>query len=501
MCGSVVFRVSTTEYHSASLLPPAHGLGRFRSTSRPACIRRLPNAQRPTSHIVLSIRRSCALLLVIVVAGCVTEKTGSNASSDSSKSTSASAPFTDSTATSPAVAAAAQAIDTASLLQHIKDLSADSMEGRAPGTPGEEKAVAYMTQQFKALGLKPGNPDGTYIQNVDLIGYKAHPTASFTARRQDDVAQVSRRLHRQLAARRDRDEVDNSDVVFVGYGVVAPEYGWDDYKGVDVKGKTILMLVNDPAGPRRPRTTRRARHDDVQGPGDDVLRPLDVQVRDRVARRARPRRSSSTRRARPAIRTRSSGQQLAGAVRRAIGRTPRIASPVEGWMTLEKAKELFRDAGQNFDSLKAAATRKDFKPVALDAKATFTSRSTRRQIQSKNVVAKLEGTRQEGRVRHLHARTGITSARTRRSRAIRSTTARWTTRSGSAALLEIAKAFTKLPTPPQRSILFLSVTAEEKGLVGAKYYAHAPALSARQDASRTSTWTGSTSGAGRATSP
>ena len=93
------------------------------------------------------------------------------------------APFTDTTATSPAVAAAAQAIDTASLLQHIKDLAADSMEGRAPGTPGEEKAVAYLTQQFKALGLQPGNPDGTYIQNVDLIGYTAHPTASFTAKR------------------------------------------------------------------------------------------------------------------------------------------------------------------------------------------------------------------------------------------------------------------------------------------------------------------------------
>src|SRR5205823_2212223 len=83
--------------------------------------------------------------------------------------------------TAPAVISAAQAITAQDLLQHIKDLSADSMEGRAPGTPGEDKAVAYITKQFQALGLKPGNPDGTYVQNVDLIGYTAHPTASFTA--------------------------------------------------------------------------------------------------------------------------------------------------------------------------------------------------------------------------------------------------------------------------------------------------------------------------------
>ena len=134
------------------------------------------------------------------------------------------------------------------------------MEGRAPGTPGEEKAVAYMEAQFKALGLKPGNPDGTYIQNVDLIGYKAHPTASYSA----GGKTISLKYPDDFIAnsRHDRAEtkVDNSDVVFVGYGVVAPEYGWDDYKGVDVKGKTILMLVNDPpirVAERHARSTRR----------------------------------------------------------------------------------------------------------------------------------------------------------------------------------------------------------------------------------------------------
>ncbi len=148
---------------------------------------------------------------------------------------------------SPAVNTAADAITADGILGHIKDLSADSMEGRAPGTPGEEKAVAYMEGQFKALGLKPGNPDGTYIQNADLIGYSSKPTFSYTAGKGRPVT-LKWPDDYVASSRHDRPEtkVDNSDIVFVGYGVVAPEYGWDDYKDVDVKGKTILMLVNDP---------------------------------------------------------------------------------------------------------------------------------------------------------------------------------------------------------------------------------------------------------------
>jgi hypothetical protein len=141
---------------------------------------------------------------------------------------------------------AQKVINATDFLQHIEDLSADSMEGRGPGTPGEQKAVAYMQSQFKSLGLAPGNPDGTYLQNAALVGYLSHPTATMTAggktvslKYPDDYIANSR--HRQPET-----DVNNSDIVFVGYGVVAPEYGWDDYMGVDVKGKTILMLVNDP---------------------------------------------------------------------------------------------------------------------------------------------------------------------------------------------------------------------------------------------------------------
>jgi len=135
------------------------------------------------------------------------------------------------------------------ILQHTKDISADEYEGRGPGTKGEELTVKYLTEQYQRLGLKPGNPDGTYVQKVPLVGFTGAPTASFTAGGKQlnlnfpqDYVAVSRRFVPES-------KVENSDVVFVGYGVVAPEYGWDDYKGLDVKGKTIVMLINDPQVP------------------------------------------------------------------------------------------------------------------------------------------------------------------------------------------------------------------------------------------------------------
>ena len=144
------------------------------------------------------------------------------------------------------VAAAARIITATSMLEHVKALAADDKAGRAPGTAGEERTVAYLTGQFKRLGLAPGNPDGTYVQAVPLIGFKAEATAGFTVKGTpmplavpDDAVVVSRQGLPAV-------KVADSPMVFVGYGVVAPEFGWDDFKGVDVRGKTILMLAGDP---------------------------------------------------------------------------------------------------------------------------------------------------------------------------------------------------------------------------------------------------------------
>src|ERR1700719_2214181 len=136
------------------------------------------------------------------------------------------------------------------LLAHIKTLASDEFEGRAPGSKGEELSIKYISDQFRAIGLQPGNPDGSFFQEVPLTGIKSDSRMQFVVNGKppmdlklaDDFVASSARLQPEI-------KIDNSDLVFVGYGVVAPEYGWDDYKGVDVRGKTILMLINDPAVP------------------------------------------------------------------------------------------------------------------------------------------------------------------------------------------------------------------------------------------------------------
>src|SRR5258706_13298913 len=147
------------------------------------------------------------------------------------------------------------AIDLTALLSHTKKLSSDEFEGRAPGTNGEELAVTYLADQFKAVGLKPGNTDGTYFQKVPLVGITPAPapltfkkgSQSQTLKWKDDVVAWTKHVA-------DSASVNDSELVFVGYGVVAPEFNWNDYKGVDVKGKTLVMLVNDPpvANPSNP---------------------------------------------------------------------------------------------------------------------------------------------------------------------------------------------------------------------------------------------------------
>ncbi len=195
-------------------------------------------------------RRTASLGVLATVACLACNSSGEDASRDAAVS---------SAALQPALAA----ITADNILQHVNRLASDGFEGRGPGTAGEDSSVAYITEQFKALGLAPGNPDGTYIQPVSMIGYTSHPDASIAVggktmklRFPNDYVAVSRRNANAI-------RVDNSDVVFVGYGVVAPEYGWDDYKGLDVKGKTIIMLVNDPAVPsptiRRSSTRRCSR--------------------------------------------------------------------------------------------------------------------------------------------------------------------------------------------------------------------------------------------------
>jgi Zn-dependent M28 family amino/carboxypeptidase len=394
------------------------------------------------------------------------------------------------------------------VLKHIQVLASDAFEGRGPGTPGEDKTVAYLTEQFKSFGLKPGNPNGSYVQDVPLIGFEAlatsgkivFPDRTIELKTLDDWVAVCRKYaqamdeltgsnkpkpgqaekqtfadFRQTSAPLTNTVVlEDSDVVFVGYGVVAPEYGWDDYKGLDVKGKTVIMLINDPAVP------------DPADPSKLDPSYFKGKAMTYYGRWTYKYEIASEKGAAACLIVHETGpagypyQVVTGSWSRENfdlflpdGNAGRVT--IEAWLSLEKAKQIFQDAGKDFDKLKAAAVRKDFQPVALGAKADFSVRNTLRRVDSKNVVAKLEGSdpslKSEQVVYtahwdHLGRDPNLKGDQIFNGAADNA--------SGTAALLEIARGFTLLKTPPKRSILFLSITAEEKGLLGAKYYAANP---------------------------
>lgn len=370
---------------------------------------------------------------------------------------------------------ATSAITAPSLLSEIKTLSSDEFEGRKPGSDGETKTVAYMEDQFKKLGLKPGNPNGTFRQSVPLAGIISKPKADFVAGgkpipaefRKDFIA-VSQ--HYEPAV-----DVKDSEIVFVGYGVSAPEYEWDDYKGVDVKGKTVLMLVNDPQIPDPKDPTKL---DDAMFKGKAMTYYGRWTYKYEIA----------AQKGAAAVmiihETPMAGYPFSvvvdswGGENFTIQRPDNNAKtvPVQGWFTYDKAAELCKAAGLDLATLKANALQKDFKPVPLpNSHATFHIENTLRKIQSQNVVAKLQGgdpAHEDEYViytahwDHLGRDTALQGDQIFNGAADNA--------SGSAGLIEIARAFTKLFPRPKRSILFLSVTAEEQGLLGAEYYAENP---------------------------
>jgi Zn-dependent M28 family amino/carboxypeptidase len=383
---------------------------------------------------------------------------------------------TPAASTAPLVSLASMPpIEQQPILDRVKVLSSDEFEGRAPGTKGEEQTVTYLLDEVKKLGLKPGNPDGTYVQKVPLVGITAREGKPLTvtkgARKHtfkwaDDVVAWTKRVA-------DEGSIENSEVVFAGYGVDAPEFKWNDFKDLDVKGKTIIVLVNDPAVP------------DPADPSKLDPKVFGGKAMTYYGRWTYKFEQGAAKGAAGILVVHEEGPAgypfsvVQGNLREKFD----LVTPdknagraaIEGWITLDTAKKLLALGGQDFDALKKQAATREFQPVPLGLKASLAVRNTLRTIDSQNVVAKVEGSdprlKDEYVVYTAHWDHLGVGAPVKGDRIYNGAL---DNASGVGTVLEIARAFTRVQPPPKRSILFLLVTAEEQGLLGSQYYSVNP---------------------------
>ncbi len=369
---------------------------------------------------------------------------------------------------------ALKAITPDGLLARIKVLASDEFEGRAPGTKGEELSVKYITGQFKKIGLKPGNPDGTYVQEVPLAGIESEPQMSFIVgdktidlKYPDDFVASSARLQPEI-------KIEKSDLVFVGYGVVAPEYGWDDYKNVNVRGKTLLMLIGDPPVPD-PKDPSKL--DDKMFKGKAMTYYGRWTYKYEIAAQKGAAAAIIIHETEPAAYPWQVVRSSWGKENVELDNPNKNMDAVSArsWITLEVARKLFADSGQDFDALKKSAITKDFRPVVLNAKANIHIQQQIRAIKSHNVIGKLEGSDPK-----LNSEYVIYTAhwdhlgRHPELQGDQIFNGAIDNASGVASVIELAAAFMKVNPPPKRSVLFMATTAEEAGLLGAKFYAEHP---------------------------
>jgi Zn-dependent M28 family amino/carboxypeptidase len=367
-------------------------------------------------------------------------------------------------------------ITTNGLMNHIKVLASDEFEGRGPGTHGEELSINYIADQFKKIGLSPGNTDGTYFQKVPLVGIttKQDPELKIKSAGKDMKLKFGDDFVARSVRVVERTGFD-ADIVFVGYGVVAPEYNWDDYKGMDVSGKVLIMLVNDPPVP------------DSRNPSALDPKMFGGRAMTYYGRWTYKYEIAAAKGAAGVLVVHETGPAgYPWSVPKGsftIENFDLVAKDknmsrvnVEGWITEEKTRALFNTIGMDFEAMKKAAIRRDFKPVELKAHAKLELEQKIRFIDSHNVLGKLEGSDPKLKDEYViytahwdHLGIGLPDAK-----GDKIYNGALDNASGCAALIEIARAFKAISPAPRRSILFLSVTAEEKGLIGSKYYAENP---------------------------
>ncbi|MFC1553420.1 M28 family peptidase [candidate division KSB1 bacterium] len=356
------------------------------------------------------------------------------------------------------------------LKAHIRYLSDDLMEGRGTGSRGLKLAGKYMAAQFAINGVQPGGENSTYFQAVPLVGYTATAPLRFefvkggqrvALRYLDDFVANAGRIESQVRL--------TGDIVFVGYGVDAPDLNWNDYKDVDVSDKILLMLVNDPPSEDPEffggkaltyfgRWTYKNEIAGKKGAAGVILIHTDEKAGYGWG----------------VVRSSWSGEQFA--LEPKAGAPPK--SRVESWITSDMAERLLGMAGYSLEEMINNAGKSDFRPVELGVSLNIDMRSRVRNIESQNVIGIVPGVNSEEYVvysthlDHLGIGNPINGDNIYNGALDNST--------GSAALLEIGRVFAHLSSPPERSVVLVAVTGEEKGLLGSTYYAQNPVYPANK---------------------
>lgn len=361
-------------------------------------------------------------------------------------------------------------VTPAELSAHIKILASDDFEGRKPGTPGGEKAVAYIAEQFKKVGLKPGVGD-RWFQDVPLteITSKVDGPLTFSVGDKTLTAQDFTQAVLWTPQRTAHAVVKDSELVFVGYGITAPQQGWDDYAGVDVRGKTVVILVNDPGFATKDPA--------LFGGGAMTWYGRWPYKFEEAARHGA---------AAALIIHETEAAGYGWGVVANSNTTPKLTimpadggkdrSALDGWIQLDVAKELFGAAGLDLAALKQAAAQRGFKAVPLNARFSASVTPSIRDVVSRNVVGVIPGAKHPDEAvlisahwDHLGVGPDVNGDKIYNGAVDNA--------SGVAGMIELARRY-KQGAAPDRSILFVAYTAEEQGLLGSEYYATHPLVPA-----------------------
>jgi Zn-dependent M28 family amino/carboxypeptidase len=366
-------------------------------------------------------------------------------------------------------AAASEQIDENSLRAGIRFLADDLLEGRGPGSRGDELAQLYLSTQFQSYGFQPLLPDGKWTQPVPLLGVTTAPPASVAVRKGEEKVVLEHHNDSMLVAGRPADKISvrDAELVFVGYGIQAPEYNWDDFKDADVKGKILVVMNNDPESDPQLFAGRRRLY---YGRWDYKY---EMAARQGAAGALIIHTTPSAGYPFQVVQTSWSGESFE--LKDTTG--PRM--DMRGWVTEDAAKRIMELAGKSLDQLRASAESREFRPLPLGVTMSFDLNCKVREQQTANVLGILPGSDPELASETVifmahHDHLGLAERRDARGDNIYNGAI--DNASGAAALLSIARAVSALPTAPRRSIMLAAVGAEEQGLLGSQYLAAHPPI-------------------------